>query len=268
MSQEKVSFSETVVQNQLETPKSTHAEFNLPCGYLDGNGVLHSEIHLREMTGREEDLLASNKLSPQKKINMLVSNCLERIGTITDKSQFPLIVPQLPIGDRVYLLLALRRTSLGDDYPVEETCPSCSVSGRYVLNLGDLDIKRMPDPTRRVFDTTLPSGKTVRFRIGNGLDEERLAKVSDEDKPSTMLLSRTELLNGKAPTMADIKTLSWRDRQALREAFDENDGGVETGMDLMCPACGHEFNKDLDMGQQGFFFPQRALKDSKKKSSI
>lgn len=267
MANKQISFSETVNQNLLETPKSAHAEFVLPCGYLDPAGELHQEIQLREMTGREEDLLASNKLSPQKKINALVVNCLERIGTIADKNQFAAIVPQLPIGDRIYLLLALRRTSLGDDYPVEETCPSCEVKGRYVLNLGDLEIKPMKDPKKRVFDTELPSGKKVRFRLGNGADEERTAKVPDEEKPSTMLLSRTEVLDGKVPSMADIKNLSWRDRQALREAFDENDGGVDTAMTLNCPACDHEFSKDLDLGQQGFFFPHRVLKDSKTKSS-
>ena len=264
---DKISFSETVNQNLLETPKSTQAEYSLPCGYLDSMGTLHQDVRLREMTGREEDLLASNKLSPQRKINALIVNCLEQIGTITDRTQFASIVPQLPVGDRIFLLLALRRTSLGDEYPVEMECPSCDVESHYVLDLSELETIPMKDPKKRVFETTLPSGKQVRFRIGLGSDEEAVAKVPDEEKPTAMLLSRTELINGKTPTVFDIKGLSFRDRQALREAFDEHDGGVDTDMQMTCPACGHNFEKPLDLGQQGFFFPHRVQKGSKRKSS-
>lgn len=262
-----VTFSEVVNQNLLETPKSTQAEYTLPCGYLAPDGTLHTEVRLREMTGREEDLLASTKLSPLRKINALIVNCVEQVGTITDRNQFAAIVQELPVGDRIFLLLALRRTSLGDEYPVEQECPACKVKSRYVLNLGDLETKPMKDPKRRVFDTTLPSGKTARFRLATGADEERVSKVPDEEKPSMTLLCRLELLDGKAPTMPDIKALSFRDRSALREALEENDGGVDTAMQMTCPACGHDFETELDLGQAGFFFPHRVQKDWRTKSS-
>lgn len=263
----KITFSETVVQNQLETPKSTHGVFDLPCGFIDNTGTLHTEIHLREMTGREEDILASNNLSPQKKINAVVANCLERIGTVTDKAAFPTIVSNLPIGDRVFLLIALRRTSLGDELPVEEVCPACSAKSNYVLDLSDLEVKKLPDPMRRVFDMQLPSGKPVRFRLGVGADEEKVTKVPSSEKPSAMLLARTEMLDGKVPTMNDVKNLTWRDRQALRAAMEEFDGGVDTSLDLTCPSCSNEFSRELDLGQQGFFFPDRVQRGLKKKSS-
>lgn len=261
------SFADNINQQLLETPKSTHGQYELPCGFLDADGTLHNTVHLREMTGREEDLMASNKLSPQRKINALVVNCLEAIGTIADRNRFAEIVPQLPIGDRVFLLLALRRTSLGDEFPVEEECPECKVKSNYLLNLGDLETKPMPDPKKRVSEVTLPSGKKARFRIGMGIDEERVAKVPEEERPSTLLLCRTELLEGKVPTMMDIKSLSWRDRQALRAAFDDNDGGVDTTLELTCPACNAEFKQELDMGKQGFFFPHLAQKALKMKPS-
>lgn len=267
MTEKKISFAEIVTQNQLETPKSTHGVYELPCGFIDNTGTLHTEIHLHEMTGREEDLLASNKLSPQKKINAIAANCLERIGTITDRTAFPAILTQLPIGDRVFLVIALRRTSLGDEFPVEDTCPSCSAKSNYVLDLGDLEVKKLPDPMRRVFDETLPSGKKVRFRLGVGADEEKILKIADEEKPSAMLLARTEMLDGKIPTLNDLKSLSWRDRQALRALMEEKDGGVDTSLDMTCPACGHEFQRELDLGQQGFFFPDRVQKGLKTKSS-
>lgn len=268
MSNDKATFSESINQQQLETPKSTVGIYELPCGYIDPQGVLHIEVQLREMTGREEDLLASNKIAPQKKINALIAACTERIGNVTDKMQIQNIISTLTQGDRVFLLIAIRRTTLGDDLPMEEECPECKMKGNYIANLGTLDIKRMADPMRRVFDMTLPSGKTIRFRVSNGSDEDRVAKVPDEEKLSMMLLCRTEVLNGKPPTMMDIKNLGWRDRQALRDAFEDNDGGVDSSLELGCPACGHEFKRDLDLGAQGFFFPGRVQRDLKKRSSI
>lgn len=265
---EQITFSGTITQQQLETPKSTVGVYELPCGYIDPHGALHVEVQLREMTGREEDLLASSKMSPQKKINALLASCTERIGNITDKAQIASTIMQLTQGDRVFLLIALRRTTLGDELPMEEECPSCKAKSNHIADLGTLDIKKLPDPMRRVFDLTLPSGKQVRFRLANGNDEERVAKVPDEEKPSMMLLTRLEVFNGKPPTMQDVKSLGWKDRQALRAAFEDNDGGVDSSMEVSCPACGHTFKRDLDLGARGFFFPDRVQRDLRTKSSI
>lgn len=264
---EQMTFSSNITQTQIETPKSAQGLYELPCGYIDPSGVLHVEVHLREMTGREEDLLASAKVSAQKKVNALLVACTERIGNISDKGQIQNIIPLLTQGDRVFMLVALRRTTLGDELPLEEECPSCNVKSNYIADLGTLERKPMADPMRRVFDMTLPSGKTVRYRVGNGLDEERVLKVPDEEKPSMIFLSRTELLNGKPPTMLDIKNLGWKDRQALRAAFEDIEGGLDSKLELACPACGHEFDRDLDLGAQGFFFPDRVQNGLKRKSS-
>jgi hypothetical protein len=267
VSEKAPTFSDNINQTLLETPKPTNGVFELPCGYIDTLGVLHNEVHLREMTGREEDLLATPKLPVQKKLAMLISACMVRLGTITDKAQFPSIVGHLPTGDRIFLLLALRRTSLGDAFPVEEVCPECKSKGNYVLDISDLTVQKMTNPMVRVFDDVLPSGRKVRHRLGTGADEDRASKVADDDKPSAMLLARIELLDGKAPTMADIKELSFRDRQGMRTLMEKQDGGVDTEMDMQCPVCSHEYKSELDLSQAGFFFPGRAPKGSKAKSS-
>ena len=262
-----VTFSGNILQNQIETPKSSQGLFDLPCGYIDTQGVLHSEVHLREMTGREEDLLASTKVSNAKKVNALLAACTERIGGITEKAVIAQVIPVLPQGDRVFMLIALRRTTLGDEYPVEEVCPECSAKGNYLLDLGTLDVKHLEDPMKRVFDVALPSGKKARFRLGIGSDEDRMMRASEEDRPSMVMLSRMEMLDGKVPTIAEIKGLSWRDRQALRSAMEANDAGVDTTMTLDCPSCGHTFDREVNMGDSGFFFPDRVQKPSKARSS-
>jgi hypothetical protein len=263
-----MSFTSNIIEQQIETPKSAVGIYELPCGVVSPEGNLIQEVQVREMTGREEDLLASAKMPPVKKINALLCACTERVGHITDKQTIAQIISGMTQGDRVFLLMAIRRASLGDELPLEQECPSCEQMGYYIQDLSELNVKPMKDPMKRSYEVALPSGKTVKFRSGNGADEERLSKVADDEKPSFMLLCRTEAINGKAPTIHDIKGLSFRDRQALRDAFEENDGGVDTAIDMTCSHCGHTFKTEVELGSQGFFFPDRAQKSLKQKYSI
>ena len=242
---------------KIEAPKSTQGVFELPCGYLDPAGNLHTEIALRELTGAEEDLLASKQLTPFKKYNELLARCTLRLGNITDAGQMPALMKALPVGDRLFVLFALRRISIGDSYTFEETCPNpeCKAKRNYSIDLSGLDVKKMPDPKKRIFDLTLPSGATVRFRISTGEDEERAMKLDkSEDALSRALLMRLELLNGAPPELAAVKNMKWRDRIALREQWNKHEGGVETEIDMACPACGHEFKRDIEISPS-FFFP-------------
>lgn len=280
-----------MTEAQIREPKSTVGIFTLPCGFLDADGVLHTEVMLNEISGKEEDMLASKKVPDQKKMNQLIVACISRLGSITDRERIAAAVPEMLVGDRVFLLIAIRRTSLGDDYPYKDECPSCEKESLMSINLGELDISPMPEPTKRIFDAKLParsalrqwadsgelpeaeerapSGKSVRFRPVSGRDEEKFGAVlNKEDALSKSLQARIELLDGKPPTVEDLQALSLTERQYLRDViFDRADGGVETTLDVTCPKCSYDYTRELDIGQLGFFFPSAARKNSKTRSS-
>jgi hypothetical protein len=280
-----------MTEAQVREPKSTVGLFTLPCGYLDSDGVLHTEVLLREISGKEEDMLASKKVPDQKKMNQLLIACIERLGSISDRERIAAAVPELLVGDRVFLLIAVRRTSLGDDYPYKDQCPSCEKESLMSIDLASIEVAPMPEPTKRIFDARLPSkvatriwadtgelppaektnptGPTVRFRPVTGRDEEKFGQVLNKDDAlSKSLQARIELLDGKPPTVDDLQALSLTERQYLRdEIFDRADGGVETTLDVTCPKCGHDYTRELEIGQMGFFFPSAARKNSKTRSS-
>lgn len=245
--------------NQMETPKGSTGVFELPCGYYDENTqVLHTQVEVREITGREEDMLASDKVPNAQKMSVLLSGCVTRIGDITEPGKLARAVQKMTMGDRVFLVFAVRRVTLGDELPVREKCPECGTRSLYMVDLStDLEIKKMDDPTKRIFDYTLPSGKQVRLRVSTGEDEERMAKVRQRktDSLSQALLMRLELLDGEKPTLQMVQDLGMRDRHFLREKFQEVEGGVDTTLELTCSSCGNEWEKDLDLSAQGFFFP-------------
>lgn len=281
-----------MTEAQLQEPKGPVGIYTLPCGYLDAEGNLHTEVVLNEITGRDEDMLASKKIPDQKKLNQLLISCISRLGSISDKEKIAAAVPELLIGDRVFLLIAIRRTSLGDDYPYKDICPNCEKESLMSINLAELEVSPMPEPKKRIFDARLPSkaalrvwsdrgdlpapertsptGRTLRFRPVNGHDEEKFGRVSEkEDALSKSLLARIELLDGAPPTLEDLKNLTLSERHFIRdEIFDRADGGVETTLDVTCPKCEHEYTRELEIGQMGFFFPSAARKNSKTRSSI
>jgi hypothetical protein len=251
----------------MSEPKSTTGIFELPCGFLAPEGELITEVQVREITGVEEDMLAAKNIPGGKKITQLIGNCLTRLGPMTDRPMLVQCARQLTIGDRSFLMLAIRRVTLGDEFPFELNCPECSKKSLFTVNLAELDIKKMPDPKKRVFEGTLPSGKQVRWHVMTGKEEETMSKVSGADQLSMSILVRVDAINGVPAVLPFIKTLGMKDREWLRERFEETEGGVDTTLQLVCPECAHEFEDQLDVGQNGFFFPSRILKRSNKSTS-
>jgi hypothetical protein len=263
----KQSLEARQVEAAMAIPKSSVGIFELPCGYLAPDGELITEVKVREITGVEEDMLAAKNISGGKKITQLLGSCLERLGPMTDKPFLIQCARQLLIGDRSFLMMAIRRVTLGDDFPFTKECPKCEKESLFTVNLGQLDIRKMPDPKKRVYDEVLPSGKKVRWHCMSGKEEEAMSKVNNADALSAALLVRLDMINDGPPGMSLIKSMSMKDREWLRERFDETEGGVDTTIQNVCPACGAEFEDQLDVGQTGFFFPSRILKRSNKNIS-
>lgn len=251
----------------LEEPKSSQGIVDLPCGYLDESDVLHTEVELKELTGEEEDLLFSKTIPNHKKMSALIGRCIKRIGTITDRGRIAMLSSQLLIGDRVFLMFALRRLSMGDQYPFRVNCPECGMVNNFTIDLGSLEIQKMEDPAKRVFSVKLKSGSEVTFRLLNGTDEEALASYRKDDRLSFALQRRIEMLNGKPPSLKDVKSMSMRDRDELRAIMDGHDGGIDTTLEMTCSYCAAEFEDDVDPSQPGFFFPSMTQKKLRSKSS-
>ncbi len=238
----------------------------LPCGYVDPEGAVQQELVVAEMTGYEEDLLAGKGPILQR-LNQIILNCTRRLGTIEDRGLLNKAVSALTASDRMVALLAIRRVSLGDLYEVKLQCPNtdCKEEVRYTLNLADVEVKAMADPTKRVFEHTLSSGRQVTWHVMTSADEEWLTRAGKkrEDVLTLALLSRVDMVEDQAidrakdykAAMARLKALSTRDRNEIRSLFEQCEGHVDTVVDFSCPSCQHEWRDELSLGQASFFFP-------------
>lgn len=251
--------SELAAATALEEPKSTQSVFDLPCGFIDAAGELHTEVAVRELSGAEEDLLAQKQITPFKKFNELLSRCTLRLGTITERGRISAAVNSLTVGDRLFLLFAIRRISLGDGYTFDMECPNaeCKAKKSYTIQLSSLEVRKMPEPKKRIYDVSLPSGATARYRVSTGADEERTSKLDTKTESAALskgILMRLELLNGVPPELPAVVAMSLKDRLSLRSKWDKVEGGVDTEAEMQCPVCSFEFKKDVEV-TPNFFFP-------------
>jgi hypothetical protein len=250
-------------------PKPTIDIFTLPCGFVDDDGKLHRKVQLREMTGIEEEVLAG-KGEVTARLNRVISNCITALGEDGLKGEL-FIVKRLTVVDRVFLLIALRRVSLGDDYGLKIKCPACSHQSDFKIDLGELEVIEMDDPAKREYDGEMPSGLAFKWHPMTGVDEDWLAaakkKLKGEGAVTLAMLARLDELDGEllkkdpkqrkdlVTSVTALAKLSIRDRNHLRRTFTKTEGNVDTELEFECDSCSHEFHADLRVDPAAFFFP-------------
>lgn len=258
-------------------------EFTLPCGFKHDGKHIKTGV-LSEMTGWEEDILVSGGSKGTSVMNQILGRCLEKLGDLSipakldsDRAKrakaFAPLLDKMLMNDRSFLYIMLRKASLGPDFYFEGTCPRCNaIQPRLRANLDELKVTEMREaekegskeqpPLRAPLDENeliLPSGKVLKWRHLVGGDEQYLSQLRTEkssDFISGILYRRALTIDSDAVTsLAQIKGLSSRDRDAFRGEIDRVEGGIETEITIDCAACGHSWNIELPVTQKSFFFP-------------
>src|SRR5262249_5032287 len=95
----------------------------LPGGLVLNDGRCLSRAELRPLTGREEEWLARHTDTPCALIvTNLLCACLVRLDELAPE---PELIRRLLVGDRDYLILPLRRLTLGEVFAAVLPCPAC-----------------------------------------------------------------------------------------------------------------------------------------------
>lgn len=245
-------------------------EFVLPLGYVDSTGGVHNRITLREMSGVEDDIMGDDDIPFGERATEVLSLCCTKLGEITDADTIKDAIGDtlkagLPLTeqDRKAALIFLRRTSVGDAYRFNRTCPRCGTpaKGRRT-NLSTLKIAPVEDPTKRCVKVTLPrSGKTATMSMLTAGRASQIAALRPKgNEVKTMaILGRVDTLDGdQLPNSRDgfalIQALPQADRNHLRHVWNAMEANVEDEIEVDCkaPLCGTSWSFQLDVGQ--YFF--------------
>src|SRR6185295_7978853 len=168
----------------------------------------------------------------------LLSSCAERIGP---HPATPDTIRRLTVGDRDFLMLELRKMTLGKKVNATLICPNpdCGQKMDIAFSLDELPVKTHPLQSVYRFESW-------QFRLPQGSDQEALANLGDgRDESRTMvhfLLSRC-LVNADRD---DVKSLPESAVAALESAMERVAPKVEFQMDAACPECAHEFTSAFD----------------------
>jgi hypothetical protein len=162
----------------------------------------------------------------------------------------------------------VRSLTFGDEYAFQVQCqsPGCRERFEWELNLKDLPVRTLSEGARAAFrngnrlETRLPhDGRKVWFRLMTGADEVRAATAMRAGRDGMLLTA----LAMRIVEIEGVKTEDKRrflddmelaDAAALLDRFDEADGGVETSIEVECPACGAVQDLQLPF-ERGFFLP-------------
>ena len=233
--------------------------FEMLAGYKDKDGVTHKEFTLREMTGKDEEAIHKSdvKSNGSKVVSVLLSRCVTRIGTLTPKSlgkqKWEELIKSLLTGDQDYMLIQLRKMSIGDEIELNHVCPNkdCKAKLKTVLSIDELEV--VPFSGERVIEFELPRGykdkkgvlhKTGTLRLPTGLDREVLTPLAKTNlaKAETVMLTRLCKFDDGAYIDDDVMgSLSIRDREYLQKLLQEHFFGVKLETEITCDSCGETF---------------------------
>lgn len=240
--------------------------FLLPGGYHDSDGILHREVELAPLTGREEELLAECELSRSATfLPLLITRCVQRIGTVSSISHD--LVRHLLIADRLFLILKLRETTFGPQVQATVLCPwqDCGKKVDIDFSLQDLPVRESEDKgplyTCELSPEAALSGergekyREVTFRLPNGEDYDAIVQLCEEDeaKALAMLLTRCVQRIGPLRDLGaeTIRRLSPQARMEIERCMEEAAPQIDLTLGAYCLECEREFSVPFDL--LGFF---------------
>lgn len=244
--------------------QASEFDVTLPIGFVDDAGVHHRHAVIRKLRGHEEALLYTPGLSASQLISALIAGCTLRIGAYDPVT--PELADALYTADRNYLLLEIRRVTLGDGLRATYTCPYCHTPMTVIEQLGDLEVRWLDDGARlEPIEVALADGyidrehqhhTEVTLTLPRGEDEKVVATML-ETNPAQMrdaLLLRCITRFGNLPRSAlegygikILRELTLGDRQQLFAALNEHAPGVDFQRWVNCSHCGATYSAALDV---------------------
>jgi hypothetical protein len=218
------------------------------CPLLDGwvvgdspsEGRRYSAAMLRPLTGFEEDWLAEQASAPSAiATSRILDACVLRIDDEPPPRGFS---RRMLVGDRDYLIVQIRRLTLGDQVMAVVDCPGCRAKMDVDFDASAIPVQ-CPAQTHELHEISLPArgghpDRTARFRLPVGSDQEAVLG-RDVDAACDEILRRCVSDAGGVP-------LSENEKALLIAAMEERAPRVELELQLTCPECSQSFVLPFD----------------------
>jgi hypothetical protein len=237
----------------------------LPGGVLDNRGQCFKTVIVRQLTGRDEELLADRRYrNAAQQVSEFLAQVLVEVPGL-DKPVSKELVSEMLIGDRDYLLLRLRQICLGDQVEQVMRCPApaCGQKADVEFLISELPVRRiqavqplyefeLSEPLRR----DDPKSGHVSLRLPTGLDLEAILDCKDVNPAmaNSKLFGRiVKQLGRESLNEAGARELPLRVRHEITGFLKKITPGPELKIEIQCPHCRADMSYPFDL--YGFFLP-------------
>lgn len=237
--------------------------------YLPSKGMPYDgkipegKVEGRKMTVSEIADFESHGGSAHDKIDRLLASCSRLPNGVKHN--------ELLLTDRMALMLALRKITLGVAYNYEFKCRYCGHVNKRQCDLStDLQLREPPEEWQEPFPVDLPDiQKTVMVRFLRGRDEEAVSKyaarmskagghgASDPSLPYRLALQIEEIDGQKLNVLERerfAKNMTLQDLNVLADAVEQRESGIDPDMTVECTKCSSPNDVTWEMTAE-FFRP-------------
>lgn len=226
----------------------------LPGGYLDKDGVLHSEARIREINGSDEEAMARELRNPTVNIPKVVDLLLKRtvlaVGAIEPVP--PWVLNDMLTGDRAAMMMAVRILTFGSDWEVPDfPCRLCNKTFGTIIELDSIDIKKLDNPMVQEINVELRHNHQATMALVTGGVQLEVVGDGNRTGPeeATIAIDRCiRKLDGVPVTGPVAQHMSMADRRTIINAISEAQPGprLEEVM-VTCMECGRETDYTISL---------------------
>ena len=213
--------------------------FQLAAGYLQEDGEWVREFEVRELTGRDEEIMARIS-DPGRLFVSIIDRGVVRVGSTPASKD---VLNDLVGGDWDTVLVAIRIVTFGPEMSVRRKC-SCGQEYMAVIDLRE-DVKiraanqadlQFSVGNRHHYEASLYSGATQRKIL------EQLTEATVPELNTMVLFDSITSIDGRPPLgLDDIRDMPMTDREIVLNEINKRRVGPDLGgVTTTCPSCGKE----------------------------
>lgn len=158
----------------------------------------------------------------------------------------PQQLTMLSVGQRDRRLLALRQMTLGSQLHSLMACPHCGDSLEFSLNINDICVSEISDNPIQNWTIQLEDIE-CQVRLPNSQDLALLTGSKTVEEATRSLVERCVLQISRAGTPVALDALSPEMLERLGQQISSCDPQAEVLLDLLCPACGQQWQTLFDI---------------------